>query len=65
MPSTAVPEMTGPPVEIHLKDGAVPYKAQTAVSVPLHWQADVREQLTRDEKGLGVLERPRRQRVVL
>ena len=57
-PRQHLPEMSGPPVEIHLKDGAVPYKAQTAVSVPLHWQADVREQLKRDEKGLGVLERP-------
>ena len=41
-----------------MKDGAIPYKAQTAVSVPLNWQADVREQLKRDEKGLKVLERP-------
>ena len=57
-PRQHLPEMTGPPVEIHLKDGAVPYKAQTAVSVPLHWQANVREQYERDEKGYGVLERP-------
>ena len=57
-PRQHLPEMTGPPVEIHLKDGAVPYKAQTAVSVPLHWQADVREQMTRYEKSLAVLERP-------
>ena len=57
-PRQHLPEMTGPPVEIHLKDDAVPYLAQTAVSVPLHWQADVREQYLRDEKGLGVLERP-------
>ena len=57
-PRQHLPKMTGPPVEIHLKDGAVPYKAQTAVSVPLHWQADIKEQYARDEKGLGVLERP-------
>ena len=57
-PRQHLPEMTGPPVEIHLKDDAVPYLAQTAVSVPIHWQADVRDQYARDEKGLGVLERP-------
>ena len=53
-----LPEMTGPPVEIHLKDGAIPYKAQTAVSQPIHWQASIKDQYKRDEKGLGVLERP-------
>ena len=35
-PDQALPYMSGPPVEIHLKDGAVPYKAQTAASIPLH-----------------------------
>ena len=57
-PRQHLPEMSGPPVEIHLKDGAIPYKAQTAVSIPLNWQAGVREQLKSDEKGLKVLERP-------
>ena len=57
-PRQPLPEMSGPPVEIHLKEGAVPYKAHTAVSVPLHWKEQVKEGLLRDEKGLGVLERP-------
>ena len=52
-----VNRMSGPPVEICLKDGAIPFKAQTAVSVPLNWQADIKEQLARDE-ALGVIERP-------
>ena len=52
-----LPEMTGPPVKIHLKDGAVPYKAQTAVSVPIHWQKPVRELYARD-KSMGVLVSP-------
>jgi len=56
-PRQKLPEMTGPPVEIHLKDGAIPYKAQTAVSVPLNWQKTIKEQYSRDE-SLGVLERP-------
>ena len=49
-PAKELPEMSGPPVEIHLKDGAVPYKAQTAVSIPLHWQTPVKEQYARDIK---------------
>ena len=48
-PSQQLPEMSGPPVEIHLKDGAKPFKAQTAVSVPLNWQPKVKEQYARDE----------------
>ena len=36
----------------------MPYKAHTAVSVPLHWQCLVKDQYARDERGLGVLERP-------
>ena len=56
-PDQALPEMSGPPVEIHLKDGAIPYKAQTAASIPLHWQTPIKEQYARDMK-MGVLERP-------
>ena len=56
-PRQKLPEMSGPPVEIHLKDGAVPFKAQTACSVPLNWQADIKEQLAMDEAS-DVIERP-------
>jgi len=52
--SQILPEMTGPPVEIHLKEGAIPYKAQTAVSIPIHWQKPVRELYTK-EKSMKVL----------
>ena len=50
-----LPKMSGPPVEIHLKDGAVPYKAQTAISIPIHWQKPVKELYAKD-LALGVLE---------
>lgn len=50
-----LPKMAGPPVEIHLKEGAVPYKAQTAVSIPIHWQKSVKELYAKDI-ALGVLE---------
>ena len=56
-PRQKLPEMSGLSVEIHLKDGAKPFKAQTAVSYPLHWQADIKEQLSRDN-ALDVIERP-------
>lgn len=56
-PDKPLPGMSGPPVEIHLKEGAVPYKAQTAVSVPLHWQKSIEEMYARD-LAMGVLERP-------
>ena len=56
-PSKQLPEMSGPPVEIHLKDGAVPFKARTAVSIPIHWQSKVKELYAKD-LSMGVLERP-------
>ena len=40
-PEKYLPDMSGPPVEIHLKEGAAPFKAHTAVTVPLHWQKEV------------------------
>ena len=56
-PRQQLPEMSGPPVKIHLKDGAKPFKAQTAVSIPIHWQPAIKEQYAKDE-ALGVIERP-------
>ena len=47
--------MSGPPIEIHLKDGAVPYKAQTAVSIPINWQDHIKE-LYKNDLNLGVIE---------
>ena len=51
-----LPSMDGPPVEIHLDDGAVPRACHTAATIPLHWQDQVHEDLLRDE-ALGVIER--------
>ena len=48
--------MAGPPVEIHVEDGAPPRICHTAAPVPLHWQQQVREDLFRDE-ALGVIEK--------
>ena len=50
-----LPKMSGPPIEIHLKDGAVPYKAQTAVSIPINWQEPIKE-LYKKDLNLGVIE---------
>jgi len=50
-----LPKMSGPPIEIHLKDGAVPYKAQTAVSIPINWQDHIKE-LYKNDLNLGVIE---------
>ena len=55
-PEKYLPEMSGPPVEIHLKEGAAPFKAHTAVTVPLHWQKEVKDMYAKD-LAMGVLER--------
>ena len=47
--------MSGPPIEIHLKYGAVPYKAQTAVSIPINLQKPI-EELYANDLALGVIE---------
>ena len=48
--------MSGPPVEIHLKEDAKPSVRHKAIPVPIHWQEQVRQDLIRDE-SLGVIER--------
>jgi len=48
--------MDGPPVEIHLSEGAEPVACHKAIPVPLHWQERVFADLKRDE-ALGVVER--------
>ena len=50
-PHQQLPSMSGPPVEIHLKDNAVPVARHKAIPIPVHWQ-----DLLRD-KALGVVER--------
>ena len=38
-----LPEMSGPPMEIHLKEGAVPRNFSNPSTVPMHWHAMVKE----------------------
>ena len=51
-----LPEMEGPPLKLHVKDNAVPYKCTKAPPVPLHWEQEVYEDLMSDVK-MGVIER--------
>ena len=51
-----LPRMDGPPVEIHLVDGAVPRKVSTPAMIPLHWQEQVKADLDSDV-ALGVIEK--------
>ena len=55
-PHQALPCMSGPPVEIHLKTGAPPVAVHKAASIPIHWQDQVHSDLLRDE-ALGVIEK--------
>ena len=55
-PHQTLPSMTGPPVEIHLKDNAVPVARHKPIPVPIHWQEQVHQDLLHDE-SLGVVER--------
>ena len=51
-----LPCMAGPPVEIHLKEGATPKAVHTPALIPVHWQERVHQDFLRDE-ALGVIER--------
>ena len=55
-PHRPLQQMAGPPVEIHLDEQAKPKVCGKAALIPLHWQKQVKEDLTRDE-ALGVIER--------
>lgn len=55
-PHQALPSMDGPPVEIHLKNDAVPVTRHKAIPVPVHRQEQVHKDLLRDESR-GVIER--------
>ena len=48
--------MDGPPVEIHLDEGAIPRAYHTAAPIPVHWREKMHNNLFRDE-ALGVIER--------
>ena len=49
-------EMDGPPMEIHLKEGAVPKKISTPAPIPGHWVDEVKKQLDEDV-CLGLIEK--------
>ena len=55
-PHQRLPKMSGPPIEIHMRDDAKPIACHKAASVPLHWQEKVHADVLRDE-ALGVIER--------
>ena len=55
-PHQQLPTMSGPPVEIHIKDDAKPVASHKASTIPLHWQEKVHADLKQDE-ALGVIER--------
>ena len=48
--------MSGPPIEIHMKETAIPKTCHTAADLPTHWQDQVQKDLMRDE-ALGVIEK--------
>ena len=49
-----LPEMTGPPLKIHIDPDAIPKAISTASPIPKHWEKAVKETLDRDTR-LGVL----------
>ena len=55
-PHRPLPCMSGPPVEMHIKDNVTPKAVHKAAPVPVHWQEQVLADLQRDEK-LGVIEK--------
>ena len=54
-PHQSIPEMSGPPVEIHIKEGVQPVACHKPPAIPIHWQDQVRSDLEKDE-ALGVIE---------
>ena len=55
-PHRPLPCMSGPPVEMHIKDNVTPKAVHKAAPVPVHWQEQVQADLQRDEK-MGVIEK--------
>ena len=55
-PHQEAPCMSGPPVEIHLKENAVPRACHTPAQIPYQWQEKVHKNLLDDETN-GVIEK--------
>ena len=51
-----LPRMHGPPLTIHMQEGAKPVASHSPIQVPLHWQKKVKAGLDRDE-AIGVIEK--------
>ena len=50
-----IPEMAGPPMDITLEEGTVPWAVHSPIPVPHHWKSRVKAELDRDVR-LGVIE---------
>ena len=48
--------MSGPPLETHLEEDALPRACNSLAEMPIHWQQQVEADLFRDEK-MDVVER--------
>ena len=51
-----LPDMHGPPVKIHIQEGAKPVASHTPIPVLVHWLKKVKAGLDRDE-AIGVIEK--------
>ena len=41
-PHQQLPQMDGPPVDLHMVKDAIPRKCTTPATIPLHWQEQVK-----------------------
>ena len=55
-PHRPLPCMSGPPIEIHMKETAIPKTCHIAADIPTNWRDQVEKDLMRDE-ALGVIEK--------
>ena len=55
-PHQPLPKMTGPPIELHLVEGATPVNEYKSAHIPRHWYDQVYKDIMRDVE-LGVLEK--------
>ena len=51
-----LPVMSGEPMDILFKEGAIPYAVHTPIKVPIHWEKEVKEGLDQDVR-LGIIEK--------
>ena len=51
-----LPDMEGPPIQMHVDPNARPVSVNTPAKVPIHWEKRVEEDLERDE-AFGIIEK--------